>query len=202
MSTVGLLVRPLLVRTLGGKREDRRAAGGRGTGALPDELPDDADAAVRALFVAHHARLVGYARLLVDDVGAAEDLVQDAFVSLHRRWPLRDRGAALGYLRTAVANGAASSVRHLRVVRRVERPEHVRDAASAETEVLVREEHRELVAGLSALPVRQRQVLVLRYYLDLSEAQIAETLSISRGSVKAHASRALAALGARLEAAR
>jgi RNA polymerase sigma-70 factor (sigma-E family) len=170
--------------------------------ATADDLPDDAGVAVRALFVAHHSRLVGYARLLVDDQSSAEDLVQEAFVSLHRRWPLRDKGAAVGYLRTAVAHGAADRVRRLRVARRADEPQHLPEVPSAEVQVLADEDHRAVLEGLSDLPLRQRQVLVLRYYLDLSEAQIADLLQISKGSVKAHASRALATLGARLEAAR
>ena len=165
-------------------------------------LPRDADDAIRALFYAHHARLVGYARLLVDDLGTAEDVVQEAFVSLHRHWgSLRDRNAALPYLRAAVANGARSQIRRLQVAR-TRSAAFVADAPSAESTAVVHEDHREVLAGLAALPLRQRQVLVLRYYLDLTEAEIASTLDISRGSVKAHASRALAALTSRLEAAR
>jgi RNA polymerase sigma-70 factor (sigma-E family) len=162
----------------------------------------DRDRAISALFAAHHARLVGLARLLVDDVPSAEDVVQDAFTSLYRRWFwLRDRNSALAYLQASVANGARSNLRRRRTVRAVEltAPDPV---PSAETTVVHAEDRRAVIDQLAQLPQRQRQVLVLRYYLDQDEAEIAETLHISRGSVKKHASRALAALTIRMEAAR
>lgn len=161
----------------------------------------DRDRAITALFAAHHTRLVGLARLLVDDLPTAEDVVQDAFTSLYRRWPwLRDRNAAVAYLQASVANGARSNLRRRRTARSVhhEEPEPV---PSAEATVVHGEDRRSLITALTYLPLRQRQVLVLRYYLDQDESEIAETLSISRGSVKKHASRALAALTVRLEAA-
>jgi RNA polymerase sigma-70 factor (sigma-E family) len=164
----------------------------------------DRDTAVSELFLAHHARLVVFARMIVGDVGTAEDVVQDAFAALYRRWPwLRDKGAAASYLQAAVANGARSKLR-----RRRRAPETVLDEAdepttdAADEAVVSNDTNRALAACLAELPVRQRQVVVLRYYLDQSEAEIAETLSISKGSVKKHASRALATLGARLEAVR
>lgn len=167
-----------------------------------NELPGDRDEAVSALFAVHHVRLVGLARLLVDDLATAEDVVQDAFTSLYRRWPwIRDHGAALDYLQASVANGARSNLRRRRTARAVaaDRPVF---APSAETTAVALDDQRRLLAALATLPARQRQVLVLRYYLDQNEAQIAETLSISKGSVKQHASRALTALTARLETAR
>ena len=161
--------------------------------------PADRDSAITALFVAHHRRLVGLARLLVDDQQTAEDVVQEAFGQLHRRWTwLRDKDAAVGYLQVAVTNGSRSALRR-RGVRRQRDEVHVDDEPSAEQAALRGETSRELRASIAALPVRQRQVLVLRYYLDLSEAEIADRLEISKGSVKQHASRALAALSSRLE---
>jgi RNA polymerase sigma-70 factor (sigma-E family) len=158
-----------------------------------------ADAAVTALFRAHYAALVRLAVLLVDDDGSAEDLVQDAFARLHRRWRwLRDEEAAYGYLRTAVVNGSRSRLRRLRTVRRHHEPPPV-DVPSPEGDAIVREEHAAVRAALGALPRRQREVLVLRYYASYSEAAIAETLGISRGAVKSHASRGLAALTRSLE---
>jgi RNA polymerase sigma-70 factor (sigma-E family) len=166
------------------------------------ELPTDRDAAVSALFLAHHAQLVGLARLLVDDLPTAEDVVQDAFADLYRRWHwLRDRGAVQAYLRTSVTNGARSRLRRRRVARDKDRPAPT-VAPSAEHVAIDNEDHREVVAGVHRLPRRQREVVVLRYYLDLSEAEIASTLQISRGTVKAHMSRAVAALSASLEHAR
>lgn len=166
------------------------------------ELIQDRDAAVTALFLAHHARLVGLARLLVDDMPTAEDVVQDAFAALHRRWLwIRDKRAALYYLQASVANGARSNLRHRRVTRSVTltAPGAV---VSAETSVVATEDRRTLQTALAALPLRQRQVVVLRYYLDWSEREIADTLNISCGSVKQHTSRAMAALSSRLEATR
>ena len=162
----------------------------------------DRHSAVTALFRTHHARLVGLARLLVDDLATAEDVVQDAFAGLYRQWPwMRNPDAAVSYLNATVANGARSTLRHRRVVRRT-KTETPPDVPSAESSVIRHEQANAVLAALRTLPARQREVLVLRYYLDQSEAEIASTLSISRGSVKQHASRGIATLGARLEAAR
>jgi RNA polymerase sigma-70 factor (sigma-E family) len=165
-------------------------------------LPRGRDGAVSALFIAHHARLVGLARLIVDDLPTAEDVVQDAFASLYRRWPwLRDKPAALFYLEAAVANGAKSNLRRRRTVRlaRLEGPVVI---PSAESTVVASVDNQALRLALTRLPLRQRQVIVLRYYLGWSETEIAERLAISRGSVKQHASRAMSTLSAQLEAAR
>jgi len=169
-----------------------------GTGAV------DRDSAVTALFTAHHRRLVVLAQMLVDDAGTAEDVVQDAFAALYRRWPfLRDKGAAIGYVQSSVVNGARSHLRRRRGVRFEPVDNAANPAApAADEQVLQGEAQRALAAGLAALPMRQRQVVVLRYYLDQSEAEIASTLSISRGSVKKHASRALVALASLLEGQR
>jgi RNA polymerase sigma-70 factor (sigma-E family) len=159
--------------------------------------------AVASLFLAHHRRLVGLAALLVDDRETAEDVVQEAFVNLHRRWThLRDPESAVTYLNRAVVNGGRDRLRHGRRVvvllpRMVPVPE---DRPSAEQDAVRHEEADHLWQAITALPYRQRQVLVLRYYLDQSEAEIADTLEVSRGSVKRHASRGLAALARTLEA--
>ncbi len=161
----------------------------------------DREAAVVALFAIHHARLVGLARLLVDDLPTAEDVVQEAFAALYQRWSrLRDPQAAGSYLQSSVLNGARSSLRRRRTMLSLVREKPV-PLPSAEQIAVGHETRREVIQSLHLLPGRQREVLVLRYYLDLSEAEIAATLSISRGSVKKHASRALTALSARLEAA-
>jgi RNA polymerase sigma-70 factor (sigma-E family) len=165
-----------------------------------DALPRSADAAVTALYRVHAAGLRRVAVLLVDDPETAEDVVQDAFVRLHRRWLLlRDPDKALAYLRTSVVNGSRSRLRR----RRTERgfvPSVLDDHPSAEHTVLRTADLRAVGDGLAALPRRQREVLVLRYYLDLSEAEIADSLGISRGSVKSHAARGIASLAARMEA--
>ena len=156
----------------------------------------DRDAVLAELHRDHYQALVRMACLLVDDVGSGEEVVQDAFVRVYHAWPrIRD---PLRYLRSAVMNGARSGLRRRRAARRYAAPAE-RAAPGADEQVVVRSEHAEVVDALRALPRRQRECLVLRYYLDLSEAEIASTLGISTGSVKSHASRGLAALGKRLE---
>jgi RNA polymerase sigma-70 factor (sigma-E family) len=159
----------------------------------------DADTAVTELYVAHYRSLVRLAVLLVDDVGTAEEVVQDAYVRMHGAWRrIREPEAALGYLRTTVLNLARSKLRRRQVARR-HAPAPMPDAPSAEYGALERLEHDRVVAALRTLPGRQRECLVLRYSGDLSEAQIAAAMGISQGAVKSHASRGMAALRAALE---
>ena len=164
----------------------------------------DRDTAVSMLFAAHHGRLVVVAQMLVGDRATAEDVVQDAFASLYRRWTwIRDKRAAVGYVQTAVVNGARTQLRKRRDLSFAPIELTADERAPAADDALLRGEVRDaLVAGLAELPLRQRQVVVLRYYLDQSEAEIASTLSISKGSVKKHASRALVTLAARLDGQR
>ncbi|QBR93855.1 SigE family RNA polymerase sigma factor [Nocardioides euryhalodurans] len=170
---------------------------GPGPGPGIRAVADDRDKAVAELFVAHHRRLVGLASLLVDDRRTAEDVVQEAFASLYRRWShLRDPQSAAAFLDRTVVNGGRDSLRRRRtagaaVLRLVPRSEEL---DSAEHAAVAHHEADRLWAAVTALPTRQRQVLVLRYYLDQSELEIADTLGISAGSVKKHASRGIAAL--------
>ena len=128
-----------------------------------------------------------------------EDVAQEAFVRLHRRSrTLRDPHAAVAYLRTTVVNLTRSRLRHLSVVRRLA-PGPPPDVPSAEHDVVRRESHRELLDALGQLSARHREALVLRYWLDLSEAEMAEAMSVSKGTVKSHVSRGLAALAAQME---
>lgn len=158
------------------------------------------DEAITLVFRREHARMVAYARLLVDDLPTAEDVVQEAFTGLYRHWSrLKDEHAAGAYLRTAVVNGARSHLRRRRTLTAF-RPARPDDVPSAESVAVRSEDSRRLVAGLARLSLRQREVLILRYFFDLSEAQIAHELDISRGSVKQHASRGLTALGTRVRA--
>jgi RNA polymerase sigma-70 factor (sigma-E family) len=160
--------------------------------------------AISELFLAHHRRLVGLASLLVDDRPTAEDIVQEAFAGLYRRWKhLRDPQAAVTYLNRAVVNAGRDELRHgRRVVAGLRRmTPQSEELASAEHSAVTHAEADRLWQGICRLPRRQRQVLVLRYYLDQSEAEIAETLEVSVGSVKQHASRGLAALARSLETA-
>jgi RNA polymerase sigma-70 factor (sigma-E family) len=154
-----------------------------------------ADEALEQLYAVHWRRLVRLAVLLVHDQGAAEEIVQDSFVAVHDRWGrLRDPDKALAYLRQSVVNRSRSHLRHLSVVRRhVEREGALPAASGADAS-----RRATVLDALRRLPTRQREVLALRYYLDLSEAEIADALGISRGAVKSHASRGAAALRADL----
>ena len=146
------------------------------------------------LYRDHRMRMVRLAVLLVDDPSTAEDVVQEAFTGLHRHWSgLRDEAAAVGYLRTAVVNGSRSVLRRRRTARDYVPPHQV-NARSAESLAMLSAEHQAVVDALATLPPRQREVLVLRYYGGLSEAEIAESTGISRGTVKSTASRALEAV--------
>lgn len=146
------------------------------------------------LYRDHRMRLVRLAILLVDEPSTAEDVVQEAFTGLHRNWGrLRDEAAALGYLRTAVVNGSRSVLRRRRTARDYV-PPHAVNARSAESLAMLTTEHQSVVDALGKLPPRQREVLVLRYYGGLTEAEIADAAGISKGTVKSTASRALEAL--------
>jgi RNA polymerase sigma-70 factor (sigma-E family) len=159
----------------------------------------DADQAVTALYSAHFRSLVRLAALLVRDVATAEEVVQDAFVAMHGAWRrLRQPDKALSYLRQSVVNRSRSVLRHRAVVEKYA-PKGLPDAQSAENGAMVELERSAVVKALSALPTRQREALVLRYYGDLSEAEIAQTMGISRGAVKSHTARGMAALRSVLE---
>jgi RNA polymerase sigma-70 factor (sigma-E family) len=161
----------------------------------PAELAD----IVAELHRKHALALVRVAKLLVGDQASAEDAVQDAFVNLYRALPrLTAHDQILPYLRTAVINGSRSVLRSRR--RALSHPwPHERPEWSAEAAAMVREDQRAVLRAVAALPPRSREVLVLRYYLDLSDPEIASTLGVSRGTVSSTASRALAALGRDLE---
>ncbi|MEU5433529.1 sigma-70 family RNA polymerase sigma factor [Streptomyces sp. NPDC020719] len=150
---------------------------------------------VSELYHAHRLRMVHLAVMLVDDRATAEDVVQDAFTALYRRHGehIGEIDNALAYLRTAVVNASRSVLRRRRTARAYT-PPHEADAPSAEEHVVLDEEHREVLAALGQLTARRREVLVLRYWGELTEAEIAQTLRISRGSVKSLASRGLDSL--------
>lgn len=157
---------------------------------------------VAELFATHRLGLVRIAVLLVDDLATAEDVVQDAFIGLHRNQErLRDPQAALGYLQTAVVNGCRSTLRRRQTARRHERTFRLVDEDAPDSEVLLADEHRRVLAAVRSLPAGQQEVLVLRYWSSLSEAEIAAALGISRGAVKSQASRAIDKLEAILGSA-
>lgn len=155
---------------------------------------------LESIFRAEYRSLVRLARLLVDDLGNAEEVVQDAFVALHRNWErARD---PVAYLRTCVVNGARGRLRRRATARRHLRAAEPDDQPVVDAGVVRDEEQQAVVAALAALPDRQRACIALRFYSGLSEAETASTLGISTGSVKTHVHRGLATLGHRLEGLR
>jgi len=161
----------------------------------PDENVSAAAQSVTDLFREHHIELVHLAQLMVGDLATAEDIVQDVFERLHRRWHgLREPSRGLAYARSSVLNSCRSQHRRAAVVRKyapqlaLSRDGTSPDAASAIGD------RGELAAALRRLPRRQREVLVLRYYADLTVAEVAETLRIAPSAVRAWNSRGLAAL--------
>jgi RNA polymerase sigma-70 factor (sigma-E family) len=149
--------------------------------------------AVTALYRAHALGLIRLAVVMLGDRPAAEDAVQEAFCGLYRRWhSLSDPGKALSYARSSVINNCRTVLRRRR---RQSGPPGDRPGESAEAMALIGEEHRQVLTAIRRLPARQREVLVLRFYLDLDEGEIAASMRISRGTVKSTTSRALAALG-------
>jgi RNA polymerase sigma-70 factor (sigma-E family) len=172
---------------------------------VPDVIPvmgigRDADRAVTELYSMHYRSLVQLAALLIRDVATAEEVVQDSFVAMHREWGrLCDRDEALSCLRQSVVNRSRSVLRHGVVAVR-NAPEHPADMPNAEHSAIDLLERSAVVAALRALPPRQREALVLRYCGDLSKAQIASVMGISRRSVEIHTASAMSALRAILEA--
>jgi RNA polymerase sigma-70 factor (sigma-E family) len=166
-------------------------------GAVPSDW--DADRAVTVLYSTHYRSLVRLAALLLRDVATAEEVVQDSFVAMHDGWRrLRDNEKALSYLRQSVVNRSRSVLRHRVVVDR-NAPKPPPDMPSAEQGAITLLERSAVVTALRTLPTRQREALVLRFYGDLSEAQIAAAMGISKGAVKSHTARAMASLRSVLE---
>lgn len=149
-----------------------------------------------ALYAAHATGLVRLAMLMLDgDQGAAEDVVQDAFLGLYRRWStLSDPGRALAYTRSSVLNGCRDALRKRSRARKIPAALLEPDAESAEARALLGEEHREVLNALRLLPGRQREAVVLRHCLGLSEEEVAQAMKVSRGTVKSTSHRGIAAL--------
>jgi len=154
----------------------------------------DSAAALSELFHRHHLELVRLAALMTGDLATAEDVVQDVFEAMHRRWPsLRNGLSGLAYARASVLNGCRSvhrrnAVRRKHAASLAEPSEPGPDAASAAADRDV------LATALRLLPRRQREVVVLRYYCDLDAGEIAAILRIGPSAVRSTMSRALAAL--------
>jgi DNA-directed RNA polymerase specialized sigma24 family protein len=138
---------------------------------------------VSVLYEEHYASLVRLAALLVHDKATAEEIVQDSFVAIAAAWRRRGSLACpLDFLRQSVVQRSRSG-RY--------RPPAASGSANGSAPLL---------AALGALPARQREVLVMRYYANLSEEQAAEAIGISRAAVRRHATRANAALRTLLDA--
>jgi RNA polymerase sigma-70 factor (sigma-E family) len=170
---------------------------GGGAGGPEQAGQQDARQAVSALYEAHAVGLIRLAVVMLGDRPAAEDVVQEAFCGLYRRWgQLDDPGNAQRYVRSAVLNGCRSALRRLHREARSARPDGaLQTSESAEALALVNDEHRAVLGALRRLPARQREALVLRFYLELPEPEIARSMGVSQGTVKSTTSRALAALG-------
>ena len=163
----------------------------------PEAMPTEAERHVTALYQAHALSLARLALLMLGDSAAAQDVVQDAFLGLYRRWDkLADLGAAPAYLRSSVLNGCRTMLKQRSRV-----PFRAADELleSAEAALIHTEERRAVLAAVRRLPARQREALVLRYYLDMSEDQAAQAMGVSRGTVKSATSRAVAAVGRMLK---
>lgn len=168
--------------------------------ALPAEQEPGVDlrdvereTAMIRLFDGHHAQLVRLAVLLGADQDA-EDVVAEAFCVLHSRWyRLRAPESAAAYLRSVVCNLVRMRIRRLQVSRR-HADVQLDPIASAESTAMLHEDQRQVVDALKGLPTRQREALVLRYWMDLKEREIADAMGISTGAVKSHISRGMHAL--------
>jgi RNA polymerase sigma-70 factor (sigma-E family) len=182
--------------------EEASSASGSPPATGLSEVEPSRDEAIDVLFRRHYPDLLRLAYCLLGERSQAEDAVQDAFVSLYSHWiGLRDPAAAPDYLRSAVINRCRSRVRALVRERTGRRLQIVVDVAQASSEdaAVARAEGSRLARLVQRLPRRQREVVVCRYYLELSVAETAELLGIAVGSVKRHAHRAIATLTDRLE---
>lgn len=177
-------------------RVNGRASGTAGRGGAPTQgLPKAHGTSIDELYHARRLSLVKLAVLMVDDLPTAEDIVQDVFAAMYRRHgdDLARLADPHAYLTTGVLNAARSALRRRRSVRAYVPPRSA-SVPAADEQVLLADADRAMLGALRELPIRQRQVVVLRYWSDLSEAEIADLLSVSRGTVKSAASRALATL--------
>ncbi|MFD3699408.1 SigE family RNA polymerase sigma factor [Streptomyces sp. NPDC058646] len=184
---------------------DAAAAGGTeragGSGAEAAVVAGTTVDHLTETYQAHYRSLLGLAALLLDDTASCEDVVQEAFIRVHSaRSRVRDRDKTLAYLRQTVVNLSRSALRRrILGLKLLSKP--MPDMASAEEGAYDQLERDDLIKAMRGLQRRQREVLVLRYFADMTEAQVAETLGISIGSVKAYGSRGIAALRVAMEAA-
>jgi RNA polymerase sigma-70 factor (sigma-E family) len=158
-------------------------------------VPPGSAGQLAALYQAHATGLIRLAMLMLGgDQPAAEDVVQDAFLGLHRRWDaVSERDRLLAYVRSSVLNGCRSIHRRAAVARK-HAPQLARAGADTGPEDAA-VDRSELLTAMRSLPPRQREVLVLRYYVDLDVAEVARTLRIAPSAVRSNCSRGIAALG-------
>ena len=177
------------------------APGPVGGAAAARPVAGSAEAAVTALYEAHALGMIRLAHIMLGDRQSAEDVVQEAFCGVYRRWShLADPDSAVHYVRSAVLNHCRSVLRR-RTTSQAPRgvTSHPESVRSAEAAVLTREERDEIMRAVRRLPPRQREALVLRFYLDLSAEETATTMGISPSSVRSATHRALASLGRMLQ---
>lgn len=146
------------------------------------------------LFVGHYQQLLRLSVLLLGDLPAAEDVVQEAFIRVHGALRRRRVDDPVAYLRQTVVNLSRSDLRRQLVARR-HASKLMPDAASAEDEAFLAVARQEVIRALRSIPARQREAVVLRYWADLPEASVARLMGISVGAVKGYISRGLARLG-------
>lgn len=180
-----------------GFRETGHSARDLVTGADPPTAAEH----VTMLYRLHGMDLIRIAAVMLGSRVNAEDVVQEAFSGLFRRWDrLADPQKALAYVRSAVMNRCRSELRsQARLERRSDRNHRPLSPDSPEQAAILGEEHRDVLAALRRLPDRQREVLVLRFFVDLPESEIAAAMGVSQGTVKSTTSRALAALARQLK---
>lgn len=156
----------------------------------------DDEAQFVAFVHARRAALVHSASLMTGDVHLAQDLVQEALIKLADRWGSVTRGAEYAYVRRTLYRDWVSRWRRQRRERLAEDPAPAADRRHEERQdpVAAWEAGAAVRQALAQLPERQRAVIVLRYYEDMSEHGIAELLGISPGTVKSQASAAMRTL--------
>lgn len=164
---------------------------GDGNPLNAERLTETREALLVRLFNEHYTSLVRLASFLLDDVSTCEEMVQDAFVKMQVMKQTPEIGKEAAYLRSIVLNGARSKMRRRLVKKKFLAQERPSPVPSLESEVINRSERERIINLLRKLPKRQSEVLILRFYMDLSEDEIAQNLDISKGSVKTHASRGL-----------
>ena len=168
---------------------------GRSAGSMGAAVADDLDLedGFSELYAAHHAEAVRLAYLLCGHQERAEDAVADAFLKVWRAWKRGGIDNPRAYVRRAVVNSVNSRFRRLALERREaeRRTGDLRGPEHPEERLVERDE---LVDALARLPNRQRTAIVLRYWADLSEADAAEAMGVSPGTVKSSLSRGLGRL--------